>query len=101
MKTHDDAQALICATVATYNAELVVRVTAELFPVIPVAMPALCNAAASTLDEIAGWIEKHATNPALRAALPKLHADAARVRAVPASEPRLQRADRQQRRSGS
>ena len=75
-----DAERYICELVTNLHADLVARLTAELFPAVPVAMAALCDVAADSLDEVATWIETHGSETVLRDKSPRLRADAALLR---------------------
>jgi CheY-like chemotaxis protein len=80
VRTHDDAQQFLRKLVANFQADIIARVIAQLFPVVPVAMTALRAIAAGTLDDIAAWVDAHGTDAQLRAEARALHADAARLR---------------------
>jgi hypothetical protein len=79
VRTDDDAQRYLLVLVANIHAEVVARLTSQLFPNVPVATAALRSTTATELEEIAVWIEAHAADPRLRDQIPLLRADAARV----------------------
>ncbi len=81
VRTHDDAERYLLVLVSNIHVEVVGRVTSLLFPIVPVAIAALRDIAVTALEQIAAWIEAHATDPRLRDRIPLLRADAARVRA--------------------
>lgn len=50
----------------------VARAMSQLFPAIPVAMSALSDVSARALENMAVWLEDHASDPQLRAYIPRL-----------------------------
>ena len=80
VRTRADAQRYLLVLVSNIHADVVARVTSQLFPIVPVATAELCTIAAAALDEIAAWIEAHAVDPRLRDRVPLLRADAAGLR---------------------
>jgi CheY-like chemotaxis protein len=74
--TRDDAYHRMLELISLRNVRSFVLVLGYLFPVQPVATAALIDFVAGDLDEVAGWLETHATDAATRGDAAKLHADA-------------------------
>jgi CheY-like chemotaxis protein len=80
VRTNEDAQHYLLVLVSNIHAEVIARVTSQLFPIVPVATGALRTIAVTALEEIAAWIDAHADDARLREQSPLLRAAAVRVR---------------------
>jgi two-component system chemotaxis response regulator CheY len=80
VNTRKDAEDVIRMLVDAMHPDLFARVTAALCPAAPLAMSELRQTVADTIDEIARWVEKHATDEALRAHVDTLRTSAAWMR---------------------
>ncbi|HEX8107726.1 MAG TPA: hypothetical protein VF516_08345, partial [Kofleriaceae bacterium] len=58
------------------------RAVGHLFPAAPVAITALLEAGASGMEELAAWIQAHASAPDLLAEVAQLRSGASELRAV-------------------
>jgi CheY-like chemotaxis protein len=80
VRTKDEADRYMRVMISNFRADVIARVIAHLFPVVPVAMSAMRELGATTLEHIADWIETHCWDPELRSQVARLRADAARIR---------------------
>jgi len=79
IRTLSDTERYIRTVISSMRIEFVDRFIGELFPNAPVAMTAMREIAATALEAMASWIAAHA--PDLRDQVPRLRADASRLRA--------------------
>jgi len=80
VRTRADAEQYLRVMTAAVRAEPIARVIAHFFPIVPVAMTALRESGATGLERIADWIEMYSADRELRARVPGLRGDAARIR---------------------
>jgi CheY-like chemotaxis protein len=81
VRTRDQADRYMRVLISNFRADVIARVIAYLFPVVPVAMSAMRELGATRLEHIADWIETHSCDPELRGQVMRLRADAARIKA--------------------
>jgi hypothetical protein len=81
--TQADAQRYVLAVVSNIRVDILDRAFGLMFPNPTVATTALRNVIGSSLDEVASWIDSHATDPVLREEAPRLHTEADAIRSSP------------------
>jgi len=86
IRTPDDAYRLLREYVESFEIEPFARVTASLFPVVPMAMKTMVDFATKNVEDAAAWLEARASEPAARERIATLRAEAARLRALYATE---------------
>jgi CheY-like chemotaxis protein len=79
---HVDSAVVLQGLVSNLHVGVAAQMISHLFPVVPTAMTVMREVAASTLEEVATWIEAHCQEDELRARIAPLRADAARLRAA-------------------
>jgi DNA-binding response OmpR family regulator len=78
--TQEDAENYLFAIVANLRIGIVEHVLGLVFPNAPIATTALRHVAGDALDEMATWIAEYASDDGLRDQIPRLRADAKRIR---------------------
>jgi CheY-like chemotaxis protein len=81
--TAADAQRYALAVVSNIHVDILDRAFGLMFPNPTVATTALRNVIGTSLDEVASWIDSHATDPVLRGEAPRLHTEADTIRSSP------------------
>src|SRR5262245_17572992 len=80
VRTPEDLGLFVQRVISNIHVDVIARVFGQLFPIVPVAMTAMREVAASTLEDIASWIELRSGDGRLRDRVAKLRADAAHIR---------------------
>jgi hypothetical protein len=80
--TAEDAYQLLRQHIESFELEPFARLTASLFPVVPLAMKAMVDFATKNIEDAASWLDARVSDPTLRERMATLRADAARLRAL-------------------
>jgi CheY-like chemotaxis protein len=83
VRTQADAQRYMLAVVSHIRVDIFDRAFGLMFPNPTVATTALRNVIGTSLDQVASWIDSHATDPVLRREAPRLHSEANTFRSSP------------------
>ena len=78
IRTSEDAYRLLREHIESFEIEPFARVTASLFPVVPMAMKTMVDFATKNVEDSAAWLEARVSEPAVRERIETLRAEAAR-----------------------